>query len=441
MRTPPLQVAASGDLVVSFKHRYSFERDTANYYDGGQLMITSNGGTTWSRVADSHYTGALYSGSGNPASAQRAFVGNSPNYPNMTPITVNLGTGYADKTVQLAWVVQSDAAMASTGWEVDDIVFTGITNTPFPKLVTDAQTCVAGPSTLSTVSGQTQSSTVNTAFAQALRVRLLDAGGSPVAATSISFAAPSTGASATLSASSVQTDANGYAQVTATANGIAGTYTVTATAGALPAQFSLTNTAAPGGSDTPLSISGPSPNGQGTVTITVHSSTAALPADAQFAQENFSDASGVNVPALVGYDFPYGLAKFVLQNVGKNNAVTLRVHYPGKVPAQAEYWKFGKTTPDGAAGWHRIPMTKVDDYTIAITLTDGAQGDTDATADGNITDPGGLAVPAAIAPGGATAIAPVPTLSALALALLVMLTMGLCWLNLPAIPARKRSAR
>ena len=267
----------------------------------------------------------------------------------------------------------------------------------------------------------------------------MTATGVPVAATSVAFAAPATGASASLSATSVQTDADGYAEVSASANSTAGSYSVTATAGTASTTFALTNTAAPvdpGGNGAPLSISGPSPNGQGAVTITVHASTAALPASAQFAGEQFSDAAGVGVPALDGYSFPYGLAQFVLQNVGTGNAVTLRIHYPGAVPAQAEYWKYGKTTPNGAAHWYSLPMSRIDAQTIDITLTDGAQGDADATADGHITDPGGLAVPTAVAPGGAAAATPVPVSSAWMLALLVAMLAGLAW---PAIRSARRA--
>lgn len=440
MVTPPLAVASTGSLVVSFNHRYRFEYAGSYYYDGGQLMISTDGGSTWAPVADSHYTGTLASDSDtykseNPAGGQRAFVGNSANQATMTAITIDLGTEYAGQTVQLAWVVHTGIATGSTGWEVDDIVISGITNTPFPQRVTDAQICTPGNTSLTSVSGQNQTTAVNTAFAQALRVRLVTVGGAPVAGKQVSFAAPTTGASATLSVSTAQTDADGYAQVSATANGISGGYSVTATAGSASASFALTNTATSGGpgGGTPLSISGAAPNGQGTVTIAVNASANPLPNNAQFTQENFANSAGVGVPTMNGYDFPFGLAKFVLQNVGTGNTVTLHITYPNTVPAQAEYWKYGKTTPSGGAHWHRIPMTLVNSHTIAITLTDGGQGDTDATADGHITDPGGLAVPAS----ARASITAVPTLSQWALALLMM---GLGWLAWPAMRAKKRAA-
>ncbi|MBF5006650.1 M36 family metallopeptidase [Diaphorobacter caeni] len=450
MRTPPLQVSTSENFTVSFKHRYRFQFSGSGVnYDGGQLMISTDGGTSWVSVADSAYNGTVYDypGSRNPAKNQRAFVMYSANWPAMQSVTVDLGSAFSGQAVRFAWVIQTDQFGESRGWEVDDIVFTGITNTPFPKVITDAQTCVGTPA-LNAISGDAQNAQVNTAFTLPLRVRLLYPSGTPVANAAVSFAAPTTGASAALSSNSAQTDGDGYAQVTATANSIEGSYTVTASANGVSGQFTLTNTAAPvhpggGTGGTPLSISGPSPNGQGTVTITVNGSTTALPATAEFANDQFGNESTVAVPALPGYGFPFGLAGFKLQNVGANNTVTLRIKYPADIPAGAEYWKYGKTTPTGRPQWFKIPMTQVASDTVDITLTDGAQGDSDATADGTITDPGGLAVAAAVPPvTGGTAITPVPSLSQWAL---VMLSMGLAWMAWMGFASRngrkERSAR
>ncbi|MBN9366775.1 MAG: M36 family metallopeptidase [Comamonadaceae bacterium] len=282
------------------------------------------------------------------------------------------------------------------------------------SLTNTAAPAVAGA--LAAVSGMPQSAPVGTAFAQPLRVRLLDVNSAPMAGVSVGFAAPAAGASATLSASAALTDANGEAAITVTANGTAGSYTVTATHAGFTAGFALRNTTAPvgsGGGGSPLVISGPSPGGQGTVTATVQSP----PANAYFSQSTFANEVGAGVPSLTGYRFPYGLTGFALENVGQGGTVTLRIQYPGPVPAGAEYWKYGLTTPAGTPHWHQIPMVLVSADTIEITLTDGSTGDTDAQADGTITDPGGLRVLAAPPP-GAPAVA-IPALSPMALTLLV----------------------
>ena len=100
------------------------------------------------------------------------------------------------------------------------------------------------PAALQIVSGNNQNTTVNTAFGSPLVVQLVDQYGNAVSQSgvSVTFTAPSSGASATLNSSTVNTDANGQAQVTATANTIAGSYQVQVTSGSLTGvQFSLTN--------------------------------------------------------------------------------------------------------------------------------------------------------------------------------------------------------
>jgi hypothetical protein len=264
-----------------------------------------------------------------------------------------------------------------------------------------ANTAAPGVGSFIAVSGTPQSATVGTAFAQTLRVRLRDEHNAPLVGAAIGFAAPGSGASATLSAASAVTDSNGEAAITATANATAGSYQVVASHAGGTVPFVLTNDALP-----PLLISGPVPGG--TATVSVQSAAVPLTASAQFAQTMFADdPASASLPPMPGYTFPFGIVGFKLENVGLGNAVTLRIQYPGNVPASAEYLKHGPQ------GWHPIPMARINATTIEITLTDGGVGDTDAAQDGTITDPGGLAVLAA--PGGAASI---PALSPFALALL-----------------------
>lgn len=428
MQTPLLQVAGTGDFTVSFRHRHMFEANAANYYDGGQLMLSTDDGRTWVRVDGAGYNGTLAEGSGNPAQGEPAFVADSADLPDFTPVSVNLGTAYAGRAVRLAWVMHSDEAFGSLGWQVDDIVFTGINNTPFPQAVADAQAC-AGPSAAgSSTQGTPQSTPVHTAFAQALRMRLSDANGQPLAGRTITFTAPASGASARFAAGGTSeqavTDAQGIASATATANGLGGSYTVAAVGGGVSAGFALRNTQGtqgPGPGEA-LSFNGPSPGGQGLVELAVHSALQPLPAQAHYSQSRIASEAASGVPPLQGRRFPFGLAGFVLENVGQGNAVTFHIRYPAPVPDGAEYWKYGRTTPSGAPHWHQVPMASIDSRTVAITLTDGGTGDTDAMADGRLTDPGGLAVPAIVPPSAAS---PIPLLAPMGLAMLSLCLAGL----------------
>jgi hypothetical protein len=99
------------------------------------------------------------------------------------------------------------------------------------------------PASIAVVSGSGQAATAGTSFANPLVVVVEDKYTNPVPNVTVTFTAPTLGASASLMGSPATTDSNGQASVTATANTIAGSYTVTAsTAGVTPAPtFSLNN--------------------------------------------------------------------------------------------------------------------------------------------------------------------------------------------------------
>jgi hypothetical protein len=118
-------------------------------------------------------------------------------------------------------------------------------------LVILLNTTPAPPSNMTVNAGTTpQSAAAGSAFANALAVTVTDSGGHPVAGVSVTFTAPSSGASGTFSGggTSFTTTTNGSGIATAaafTANANAGTYTVTAASAGLPtAGFALTNTSA-----------------------------------------------------------------------------------------------------------------------------------------------------------------------------------------------------
>jgi Bacterial Ig-like domain (group 1)/Invasin, domain 3 len=110
-------------------------------------------------------------------------------------------------------------------------------------------TNVSGPpSSVTATAGTPQSTAINSAFATALAATVKDASGNAVNGVTVTFSAPSTGASATFGGSTTVTT-NGSGVATApplTANGQTGSYTVTASVAgvATSAGFSLTNLAA-----------------------------------------------------------------------------------------------------------------------------------------------------------------------------------------------------
>ena len=144
LTSPTLNVAAAGNFVVTFQHRWEFEGTQVEYFDGGVVEISVDNGATWVDVGTAltpAYNGTLTMQGSNPLKARKAFVGKSPGYPAFLLQTVNLGNTYAGKAVKLRFRIGSDDAAALKGWEVDDLDFAGLTTKPFPTIETDPNTC------------------------------------------------------------------------------------------------------------------------------------------------------------------------------------------------------------------------------------------------------------------------------------------------------------
>ncbi|HSO35835.1 MAG TPA: M36 family metallopeptidase [Labilithrix sp.] len=161
--SPDLVVSATVPFKISFKHKYSFENGPDGkgnplvYFDGGVIEISSDGGKTWadiSTLVDPGYTQSIYTpnppspADDNPLSGRMAYAGLLATW---TPVTLDLGTQLAGKTVKVRFRLGSDGGTSDVGWDVDDLAFAGITNKPFPSLVDDGSVCkgvpiaVAGP--------------------------------------------------------------------------------------------------------------------------------------------------------------------------------------------------------------------------------------------------------------------------------------------------------
>ena len=164
--SPPLMVGAGGPFSFSFRHRYAFDFATNGAVfaiDGGVLEISTDDGKTWTDIGNKIDSGnaygniPIYPGNGNVIEGRRAFISTSPNYnvdlPSVSPFTttnVNLGTDYAGKRVRIRFrvVTGGDHSTAPrTGWEVDDISFTNITNLPFATLAADRGLCSSSGTT------------------------------------------------------------------------------------------------------------------------------------------------------------------------------------------------------------------------------------------------------------------------------------------------------
>lgn len=153
--TPPLSVGA-GAFSFSFMHTYVFDADLAGqrYFDGGLLEISTDG-VSFTQIPGAAisptYDGPLISTGLNPLWGKSAFRGTRA---TPTPVTVNLGTQYANRTVWVRWVVGSDEAVGREGWTIDDVSFTGLTNTPFRHAVGHRGKCANKPPVISNTPNQ-----------------------------------------------------------------------------------------------------------------------------------------------------------------------------------------------------------------------------------------------------------------------------------------------
>jgi hypothetical protein len=141
-------------------------------------------------------------------------------------------TGQAAVSVAANTVAGSYSVTANTGGESFSAGLI-LTNAP------------GAAAAITATAGTPQSTTVGYAFASPLQVLVTDVYGNPVPGVSVTFAAPTTGASGGFSAGAVvATSVQGIAAPTFNANTKAGVYVVTASVNGVttPATFSLTNT-------------------------------------------------------------------------------------------------------------------------------------------------------------------------------------------------------
>jgi large repetitive protein len=145
--SPVLSASATEPFVVTFSHAFDLEGAGATLFDGGVIEVSTDGGLTFTDVedlgVDPGYTGTLVAGGDNPINGRRAFSGTSPGFPARSVLSLDFGTQFAGQSVQIRFRLGADANTAFTGWIIDDIAVSGITNTPFPALISEPDTCAA----------------------------------------------------------------------------------------------------------------------------------------------------------------------------------------------------------------------------------------------------------------------------------------------------------
>jgi hypothetical protein len=137
--SPVFTVDGSGSMNVQFDHSWSFEFDASLNYDGGVIEMSVNGGAFSDMgVLGNPYNGTVsnYAGDVNPIRTRPGFVKSSGTI--HTSLTKAIAPG---STVQIRFRVGTDGGVGATGWQVDNIAFTGVVETPFGVLVGESGVC------------------------------------------------------------------------------------------------------------------------------------------------------------------------------------------------------------------------------------------------------------------------------------------------------------
>ncbi|MFQ5701530.1 MAG: M36 family metallopeptidase, partial [Acidobacteriota bacterium] len=145
--SPPLQVALTGTFGFTFRHRHDFEASGGSFFDGGVIEISTDGGASWTDIGGSALPGygavPIATGGNNPIEGRQAYVATNPSFPALDTVTVSLGTAFQGQTVLVRFRIGTDVFVGAAGWEIDDIAFNNITNTPFSIVVAHDPTCDA----------------------------------------------------------------------------------------------------------------------------------------------------------------------------------------------------------------------------------------------------------------------------------------------------------
>lgn len=145
LESPDLVVSGTLPLVIGFTHRHEFEANAGNFWDGGVLELSTDGGVSWADISvyviDPGYTGTLTTMASNPLGGRLAYADHNPSWPLVDTVSLDLGTALAGQTVRIRFRLGSDLAVGAFGWELDDISFAGIDNLPFAARVVDGATC------------------------------------------------------------------------------------------------------------------------------------------------------------------------------------------------------------------------------------------------------------------------------------------------------------
>jgi hypothetical protein len=137
-------VTVPANAYLHFSHAYDFENFPPEYYDGGVIEYSTNGGGSWQDasplIVNNSYTGTISPDYGNPLGGRSAFVGTSHGY---VSTRLNLSS-LAGQNVMFRWRMGLDFIGYGMGWWVDDVrIYTCVAPT-FVDVPFDYSTTLGG---------------------------------------------------------------------------------------------------------------------------------------------------------------------------------------------------------------------------------------------------------------------------------------------------------
>ena len=150
LESPLVEVRQDELFEMTFRHRYSFEEgETPNTgFDGGVVEASTDGGQSWfdlGEFAAVGYNAIFEDSDDNPLVEEggvRPIYGNeSPDYPEFTEETYDFGGRFAGQLILIRFRVGTDSGGDGLGWEIDDIAFSGVQESPFSAVERDSTLC------------------------------------------------------------------------------------------------------------------------------------------------------------------------------------------------------------------------------------------------------------------------------------------------------------
>lgn len=136
-------------------------------------------------------------------------------------------------------------------------------------------------------------------------------------------------------------------------------------------------------------FSGTSPTGTGTITARFTGGGAGCVfTSAQFIPLTGNAASPPAGSAPAGVQFPHGLFDFATGGCTPGSTLQFTITYPAPLPANTQYWKYGPTPGNAVPHWYTL-APNVTGGEVRFSVTDGALGDDNLSADGVVVDAGG----------------------------------------------------